>query len=116
MLKQLQALLDGSGLLRQLNDLKAEVEGLRLEVHQLTMTLARGVDHLTGVGNVPTPGEDTEAGPPVEISYVDPAFQQEYVDIEQRLTYVTGAPPTEEEILAEWERTREEREGERKSQ
>lgn len=42
--------------------------------------------------------------PAVEVSYVNDEHAAAIMDIELRLTAASGAPPTEEEILAEYER------------
>jgi hypothetical protein len=42
--------------------------------------------------------------PAVEVSYVNSEYQQAIMDIELRLTQASGAPPTEDQILAEYER------------
>jgi hypothetical protein len=43
------------------------------------------------------------AQPGVEVSYVDDAFQAELLDIEMRLTRATGQPPTDDEIMRDYE-------------
>lgn len=42
--------------------------------------------------------------PAVEVNFVNDAYQAEIMDIELRLTGASGAPPTEDEILAEYEK------------
>lgn len=43
-------------------------------------------------------------GPAVEITYVSEEGQAEWMEIELGLTRATGRPPTEEEVLVEYER------------
>lgn len=42
--------------------------------------------------------------PAVEVHFVNDNYQAEIMDIELRLTGASGAPPTEDEILAEYEK------------
>lgn len=49
----------------------------------------------------PDPG-----APVVDVTYVNDAYQAEIMEIELRLLQASGAPPTEEAVLLEWERRR----------
>lgn len=42
--------------------------------------------------------------PAIEVSYVNDEYQAAIMDIELRLTQASGQPPSEDEILAEYER------------
>lgn len=42
--------------------------------------------------------------PAVEVTYVNDLHQAEMMDIELRLTQASGTPPTEEDMMVEWER------------
>jgi hypothetical protein len=52
-----------------------------------------------GITHAPQPGV-----PVVEVTYVNDAHQAAIMDVELRLTAALGAPPTEDEILAEYEK------------
>lgn len=93
-----------AGLLAQL--LLPEIVLLRGELQQINQTLALIAGALTfrnaqeyGITIQPAPGV-----PAVEVAYVNDDYQAEIMDIELRLTGASGAPPTEDEILAEYER------------
>lgn len=104
------ALLRSWGSLRRIaKDLKilhAEVIGVRSTLERIAEALEVRNQHdgvsrpvtLTPVG----PGE----GPAVEVSYADPQVTEEFDDIARRLTTARGMPPTEDEILEEFERRR----------
>lgn len=44
------------------------------------------------------------AVPPVEVTYVNDVYQAEIMEIELRLTSASGMVPTEDDVLAEYER------------
>jgi len=95
-----------AGLIAKL--LLPELQLLRQDLQQINTTLAQiagALDYRNaqeyGVQVQPDP-----AVPAVEIAYVRDDYQAEIMDIELRLTQASGAPPTEEEILQEYERRR----------
>lgn len=78
---------------REVREAKAEVRALRVAVEGIREVLGR---------MAPEPGVAVESD--VDVSYVDTAVQAAFMDIELRLTQARGMPPTEEEVLAEFER------------
>lgn len=100
MMKGLKRLAAGGILLRELRGIRTELTALRQALQVFTdrafppQAPARAPDSVT---------PDT---PLTEITYIDTAQQAEWMDIELRLTQATGRPPTEEEILQEFERGR----------
>ena len=86
-LRTLRRLGGGLWLLRHL---LRELQGIRRAMTRLADAQA------------PLPQGDQAAG--VAITYVSDAQQAEFMEIELRLTQATGQPPTEEEVLLEWER------------
>lgn len=99
MLDGLKKLAEGVALLVEVRALKTEVVGLREAVARIAAALERRNDHDYPTVMVARPGE-----PAVEVSYVNAEEQVELIDIELRLTAARGMPPTEEEILVEYER------------
>lgn len=92
MLKGLKRFAAGGLLLRELRGLRQEMAGIRavlesFHAHQFPQTV-----------------QADPSRPPVEVTYVNETQQREFMDIELRLTAARGTPPSEEEILAEWER------------
>lgn len=86
-------------LLPELTLLRQELQG----INQTLLMIAGALDYRNaqdyGITIQPTPGV-----PAVDIAYVNDGYQAEIMDIELRLTGASGAPPTEDEILAEYER------------
>lgn len=95
---------------KELQALRLELYAIRIEMQGINLALARAIDLLAAppAPPPPQPPPSQESSPVVEVGFVDPGFQQEYAAIEERLTYATGQPPTEDEILAVWDREREE--------
>lgn len=95
MLTRLKAVADGSLILLELRAVRQELAGLRAATDSIASTLARLVPP------APDPAQ-MESG--LTIAYVDSAYQAEVMDIELRLTRARGVPPTEDEVLEEYER------------
>ena len=93
MFEAIRTFTTGRRVLRELRTTQHELHLLRVGVERLADTLARLVP-------VPTPMVSSD----VDVSYADIQSQAEFVDIETRLTTARGLPPTEDEILAEFER------------
>lgn len=98
MFTTLKQLAEGSLLLLEVKGLRTEVAGLRAALQAIAGSLAR---------LAPAPLADPPSGSELEVTYVSDAYQAEVMDIELRLTRALGMPPTEEEVLAEWERRHE---------
>lgn len=83
-----------------------EVRGLRQEVQALRAGVDRIADALEqyNAHQWPQVRQADPTAPAVEVTYADQPQQQEFMDIELRLTAARGQPPTEDEILAEYER------------
>lgn len=87
----LRRLLGGRMLLR---GVYLELKGLRQEVARLAATLERVYP--------PPPARDPSQ-PEVEITHVDSRVQEEFMDIELRLTTALGQPPSERQVLEEYQ-------------
>lgn len=100
MLKGLKRLAAGGILLRELRGLRLEMQGIRTAVERLAAALETRNAH-----DYPqaVPAADPSL-PAVEVSYVDAAEQEEWMQVELDLTAARGIAPTEDEVLAEWER------------
>jgi hypothetical protein len=99
MLKGLKRLAGGGLLLR-------EVRGLRREVAALQVSLGRVASalELANAHRWPQQVQPDPDAPAVVVAYVDDQQQAEFMDIELRLTTATGRPPTDDEVLQEYER------------
>jgi hypothetical protein len=90
-------------LFRPLRALTLEVRGVKEAVERLVeleeYTTARRWPRPTAVTGV-------EGVPVVDITYATDQDQAELAEIELRLTAATGQPPTEDEIVAEFDRRR----------
>lgn len=91
----------GSRILEELQGLRAEVAGLVLAVDRIATAL-----ELRNAHDWPQQVQGSPSSPVVEISYADEDYQRETMDIELRLTAAKGIPPSEDEILEEYERRR----------
>lgn len=87
-------------LLRELRGMRQEIVGL----HHAIAALAQALTTHTRLAYPPLDQRPPTEGPVVEIGFVDDAVTAEYLDIERRLTVARGMPPTEEEVLEEYER------------
>lgn len=83
-----------------------ELRGMRRELTTLTLAVSRIAEALErqNAHRYPTQHDSTQLPATTEVSYADTDTQQEFADIELRLTAAKGLPPTEDEILAEFER------------
>lgn len=79
--------------------MRAELQGLRQVGERIAAALELANAHQWPQILQPSPDV-----PPVEVTYVDNDYQVEMMDIEARLTAARGAPPSEEEIFAEFVR------------
>jgi hypothetical protein len=91
-----KTLLRGLVFRRELRGIRADLKGLRVAAERIAAVLE--------AQRPAAPREGSEADPLVSISYVDDAAAAEFMDIELRLTQAKGMPPSEEEIMAEYER------------
>lgn len=100
MLKGLKRLAGGGILL-------LELRGIRRDLGLLSASVARIAEalELRNAHQWPTrvtgPLPD---GPPVEITYADGEQQREFMEIELRLTAARGMPPSEDEVIEEFNR------------
>ena len=95
-----------AGLIAKL--LLPEIQLLRTDLQQINQSLAAiavALDY-RNVQDFGSPISPSAPAQPVEVTYVNDSYQAEIMDIELRLTMASGAPPTEEEILLEYERRR----------
>ena len=99
MFENLKALLESGTLLAEISRLRLATERIAAALEDLAAD--RGA---TGRSRHVQQADPTQ--PPVEISYVDEAMQLELEEITTRLEAVRGMPPSEEEIMAEWDRRR----------
>lgn len=98
MMKGLKRLAGGGLLLLEMRGIRKELEGLKTEVGRIASALELANAHHWPQTTQPDPGV-----PAIDITYIDDQTQAEFMDIELRLTAARGAPPTEEEILREFE-------------
>src|SRR5438046_2423962 len=99
MIKGLKRWAAGGILLREVRGLRVEVAGLRSSVERIAEALEawnRAQQPPTYQADATTPG--------VDISYITDQVSQEFMEIEFALTRATGQPPTEEEVIGEFER------------
>lgn len=100
MLQGIKQLAERGLLIRELRRLRQTVLKLDAAVTRIAEALEAHNTH-TGV----TTTAPAEAAPaPLEITYVTTESQEEFMDIEMRLTNARGTPPTEEEVLQEYVR------------
>lgn len=99
MIKGLKRLAGGGLLLLELRGLRAEVARLATAQERLTEVMAAFFDR-----QYPTQVQPDPSIPSVEISYVNVEHQRILMEVELRLTQARGQPPTEDEILAEFDR------------
>lgn len=86
-------------LVRELRRLRKELAGQRVALEGIRQQLQPLVP--------PPPLAPTaQQADDVEVTYVNDSLSAEMADIELRLTAARGLPPTEDEILAEYERRR----------
>lgn len=85
--------------LRGLVSIRADLKGLRAAAERIATALERQAP--------PVGREGSEEDPLVSVTYVDNEAQEEFMDIELRLTRAKGTPPTEDEIMAEYHRRQE---------
>lgn len=78
-----------------------EVKGIRVELARLADAL-----ELRNAYDFPQKIQRDPSRPAVEVEYVDTERAAELMEIELRLTNARGEPPTEDEILLEYDRRR----------
>lgn len=83
-----------------------EIRSLRKAAERIATAL-----ELANAHNYPQVLQASDVALPTEVTYVDEDHQRELMDIELRLTRASGAPPTEDEILSEYERRHAEMDG-----
>lgn len=81
-----------------------ELRRLRKDLGALTVAVARIAAALELQNAHAYPQVLAQANRETTVEYVDSTLQASMVDIELRLTRATGQPPTEEDILSEYER------------
>ncbi len=93
------------GLLRtlvwELRKFRAEQQATRKALERVADAL-----ELRNVHDFPVLVQPNPDAPGVEVLYTSDAEQHDLMEIEMRLTAATGQPPTEEQILEEFERLR----------
>jgi hypothetical protein len=89
----------GGILLREVRAMRQELQGLREVGTRIALALEAYNAHTWPQQVQPNPDL-----PAVEVTYVDTEYQIELMDIEARLTSARGAPPSDEEVLAEYVR------------
>ena len=97
----LRSLMRLGWLLRELKGLRGEMAGLRLAAERVAAAL-----ELQNAHAYPQVIQASPDSPAVQVSYTDDQAQLDLMEIELRLTGARGSPPTEEEVLVEWERLR----------
>jgi hypothetical protein len=85
-----------------------ELQGLRKSVEQLQQSVERIADAME-LANTHAFPHQAAAAPiagvePTTVEFVDSRVQEAYAEIELGLTAVRGIPPSEDEIVAEFER------------
>lgn len=81
----------------EVRSLRRELAGLREGVDRIAAALEQYNAH-----QWPQQVQPTDDLPAVEVTYADEPQQQEFMDIELRLTAALGMPPTEDMILEEY--------------
>ena len=99
MLKGLKRFAAGGILLREVRAIRQELMALRAGLDRVAGALEASNAHQWPQLIQPNP-----ALPPVTVSHVDTQEQLEWLDIEERLVASMGRLPSEEEMMAEWER------------
>jgi hypothetical protein len=101
MMKGLKRLAGGGMLLM-------ELRGVRKELARLadTQEALLGILHQWYAQQYPISLQPDPTQPAVEIAHVNDEDQRLFMDVELRLTAAKGQPPTEDEILAEFDRLR----------
>lgn len=96
----------GGILLREIRGLRVEVAGLRQDLSQVLARLAVALEAvaLQGQADEPAPEAEGVTTPGIEITYANDQVMQEFMAIELDLVQATGQPPTEGQILQEYER------------
>lgn len=100
MLQGLKRLAGGGMLLLELRGTRKELARLAEAQEQTNHLLARLVQVWAPLQQAVSLGE----APSVEVTYVNEVQQRTLMEIELGLTGATGQPPTEEEVLAEYDR------------
>lgn len=99
MLKGLKRLAGGGLLLLELRGLRAEVKALSVGVQRIADALEARNAH-----EWPQRVQASPEVPVVEVSYVHDEQIAEFMQIELALTQATGRPPSEDEVMVEWDR------------
>lgn len=86
-------------LLREVRGLRTEVERLASGVERIAAAL-----ELQNAHQWPVPQQASPDAPLVEITHVDDQMAEEFMSIELGLTQAKGLPPSEDEILQEYDR------------
>lgn len=73
------------------------------KIRRALQRIARGLEEQNALARPTVPVRAANEGD-TEVTYVNDAVQAEWMDVEMRLTQAKGIPPSEDEILAEWER------------
>ena len=100
MLQGFKRLARGGFLLRELRGLRTDVAGLRAASERIATAMEVQNAHHWPARSAPVEGS-------LAITYVETEQQAELMDIETRLTTARGIPPTEEEVLEEYQRRQE---------
>lgn len=103
MLTGLKRLVRGGRLLWEIRGIRQELAHMRGVLSEIALALRTYNAHQWPTHAPTSPHPDL---PPTEITFVDDGEQYEQAAIELDLTAARGLPPTEDEILAEFERRR----------
>lgn len=99
MLKGLKRLAGGGLLLLELRGLRQEVRALAESVSRIALALEARNAH-----EWPQQVQPDPTIPAVEVAYVHDGQIAEFMQIELDLTRATGRPPSEDEVMGEWDR------------
>ena len=102
MMKGLKRLTSGGFLLLEIRKLRKDLGGLRAAGERIAAAL-----EAFNAQQWPQPAAPSTDSPSVSVTFVDTLSQLEFMDIEMRLTQARGMPPTDEEILQEYDRRHE---------
>lgn len=103
MLTGLRQLLEEGVVLLELKALRSDLQQLTSGVARIAAALEQQVAAIHAAAPPPLRPASPE-DPAFAVSYVNDGEAAEMMDIELRLTAATGQPPTEEEIIREWDR------------
>lgn len=100
MFDSLRKIVEEGALLLELKALRTEVRDLSSGVARIAAALEAHMAHLAPA----PPAAASPDSPAFSVSYVNDEEAAAMMDVELRLTAATGQPPTEDEVLAEWDR------------